>query len=345
MQTCTSSICSNEGRQIGQVCGANKYWRKSHYPWTKGGRSETYRFHLSGCSTSQSAFGFRNFSTNAISKDENGTKVLDMDVETMSRNKLLAVLAEVLAVITLSKNGYKKFRVLLPSGVPTPDFEAEDTEGKRTRVEVKNLRAPKDIVRTVVAAHWRKRTAEHPKRYCFKAVLTYSHRGSLSSEAITRLSAIIDVLPETKHPVEEILAGGVKIRIEKAEQYAQHVGRRNAVLLDITGKDKPGILILSGMNAGHLATELSEVQSLFLKAVRRVVECTPKFFGESFHAGVDDVNLIAMRWEPPEFIASAEMMEHIADQIGGLFTSFQLPLKLVIFVDPEIEWELIKKYS
>jgi len=129
-----------------------------------------------------------------------------------AEEKLLAILAEVLAVVKLSTMGYKNFRVFLASTVSTPDFEAEDAQANRTWIEVKNLRAPKDIVRSVVAAQWKRRAVANPTRYNFKAVLKYSHRGSLSSNAIKRLGSIIDVLPDTKNPIEEVLDGGVRIR-------------------------------------------------------------------------------------------------------------------------------------
>jgi hypothetical protein len=54
---------------------------------------------------------------------------------------------------------------------------------------------------------------------------------------------------------------------------------------------------------------------------------------------------MALRWEPPDFLVSEEMMQFVATKIENLFADFQLPLKVVIFVDPEIGWELIKRYS
>src|SRR5689334_25322793 len=107
-----------------------------------------------------------------------------------AEDKLLSVAAEIMAVIKLSRMGYKRFRVLLPSQLPTPDFEAEDPGGKLTSIEVKNLREPEDIVRTVAFTHWKKKSAAAPDRYNFKAVLSHSHRGALSSNAVDRKSVV-----------------------------------------------------------------------------------------------------------------------------------------------------------
>lgn len=261
-----------------------------------------------------------------------------------AEDKLLSVAAEIMAVIKLSRMGYKRFRVLLPSHLPTPDFEAEDPEGKPTSIEVKNLREPEDIVRTVAVAHWKKKSAAAPDRYNFKAVVTHSHRGALSSTAMTRLRSIIDVLPDARKPFDEVLDGGIHVRVEKAADYAQRVGEREANFLEVSGINKPGLMVVSGITSENLVTDVSEVQSLFLKTLRRVVESVPKFFGENFMPGSGRINLIALRWEPPDLLVSEEMMEYVQTRIANLFDEFQLPLRVVIFVDPEIGWDLIRQY-
>ncbi len=38
-------------------------------------------------------------------------------------------------------------------------------------------------------------------------------------------------------------------------------------------------------------------------------------------------------------------MEYVQTKIENLFADFQLPLRVVIFVDPEIGWDLIKQYT
>ena len=262
-----------------------------------------------------------------------------------AEDKLRAVVAEIMAVITLSRAGYRQFRVLLPQESSTADFEAVDAAGKLVRIEVKNLREPDDIVRTVAVAHWKKRSAAKPGKYNFKAVLSHSHRGSLTASAKKRICSIIDSLPDARKPIDEVLDGGVHIRVEKAAQFASRVGQRDSFFLDMSGRDKPGILVVSGITSENLVTQISEVQSLFLKALRRVFESVPKFFGDTFTNEQPGINVMALRWEPPDFLVSEEMMQFVATKIENLFADFQLPLKVVIFVDPEIGWELIKRYS
>jgi hypothetical protein len=210
---------------------------------------------------------------------------------------------------------------------------------------VKNLRGPEDLVRTVAATQWRKRAAANPAKYNFKAVVSHSHRGSLSASAMKRICSIIDTLPEARRPIDEVLDGGVHIRVEKASEYSSRVGEQESFFLEMSGKHKPGLLVVSGITRESLITDVSEVQSLFLKVLRRVFESVPKFFGETFTADKAGNSVIALRWEPPDLLVSEEMMQYVATKIENLFADFQLPLKVVIFVDPEIGWDLIKRYS
>jgi hypothetical protein len=191
-----------------------------------------------------------------------------------AEDKLLSFMAEVMAVITLSRMGYKKFEVLIPSDLPVPDFAAEDPAGVPTQIEVKNLREPEDIVRTVAAAQWRKRSEARPGRYNFKAVLSHSHRGSLSSAATKRLRSIIDLLPRSKRAVDEVLDGGVHIRVEKAQEYVRRLGPHGAILNKTILKQAPdrGLLVVSTITA-NFASDISEIQSLFLKSCEACLHC------------------------------------------------------------------------
>ena len=63
-----------------------------------------------------------------------------------AEDKLLSVAAEIMAVIKLSRMGYRRFRVLLPSYLATPDFEAEDPDGKPTNIEVKRMDCRQELL-------------------------------------------------------------------------------------------------------------------------------------------------------------------------------------------------------
>jgi len=56
------------------------------------------------------------------------------------------------------------------------------------------------------------------------------------------------------------------------------------------------------------------------------------------------INVVALRWEPPDFVRNEKMLCYIQDKIETLFSDFNLQLKPIIFCDPEIPWDLIKRY-
>ncbi|HKD44951.1 MAG TPA: hypothetical protein VKD24_04785, partial [Candidatus Angelobacter sp.] len=72
---------------------------------------------------------------------------------TDAREKLIAFMAEIMAPVHLAALGYEAFKVLMATRKRTPDFEAQ-VNGKEARIEVKNLREPRDRVRTVAVNHW-----------------------------------------------------------------------------------------------------------------------------------------------------------------------------------------------
>ena len=71
-------------------------------------------------------------------------------------DKLRGVAAEIQCVIELSKRGFSNFKVISPGGLPSVDFEAV-LDGRRARIEVKNLREPADHIRVIASAEWKKR--------------------------------------------------------------------------------------------------------------------------------------------------------------------------------------------
>ena len=94
--------------------------------------------------------------------------------ETDAAEKLIAFMAEIMAPVHLAALGYEGFKVLTATGKRTPDFEAQ-RKGKEARIEVKNLREPKDRVRTVAANDWKSLVEKDPKRYCFRVLLRHRH--------------------------------------------------------------------------------------------------------------------------------------------------------------------------
>jgi hypothetical protein len=123
-----------------------------------------------------------------------------------------------LAVIHLGTLGYRDFRILNRGKGQTPDFAAR-LDDKEARIEVKNLREPKDIVRTVASSEWKRLVKSSPQKYNFGVMLRHSHRGQLSLAAQTRLCTLLNQLPKSKrNPIDEVLDGGVEIRIERLDE-------------------------------------------------------------------------------------------------------------------------------
>jgi len=258
--------------------------------------------------------------------------------------KLLALAAEIMAVVHLRELGYAEFRVLMPTGKSTPDFEARLGQQKAL-IEVKNLREPQDILRTVAVQHWNDLRSRNPKRYNFRIVLRHAHRGQLSLAAQKRLRTILDQLPDrTASVVSEDIDNGIQVRIERLKDNSKPQLAPEAIFFDLfTNRSKPnGMLLVSGITEEHLTIGSSEIQSLFLKAIRPIAGALDKFFGDAFDPV--SLNVIALRWEPPDFLVAPEMLSYVTEKIEGLFDSFGLQLKPIIFCEPLIPLELLQRY-
>jgi hypothetical protein len=91
------------------------------------------------------------------------------------------------------------------------------------------------------------------------------------------------------------------------------------------------------------AKDTSEVQGLFLKALSPIADSTWKFFGRtSFDP--EAVNVVALRWEPPQILYDAEVIPYTQEKLESLFAAFDLRLKIFIFVEPPALLPLLKKY-
>jgi hypothetical protein len=260
--------------------------------------------------------------------------------------KLKSLMAEIMAVIHLSGLGYTDFEVLLPEAEPTPDFSAR-IDGKEAAVEVKNLREPQDMVRTVAGTHWQKLRATTPEAYNFRVLLRHSHRGPLGKEAQKRLRSLLDQLPKIKrNPFDEVLPGKISIRFERIDDPSLKRSAGEAWMLRaLASSSSPGQLIVaSAVGEQHLSFHVTELQSLFLKVLRTIMtEVWPKFFGELARPEV--MNVVAMRWEPPELFYDRTLLTYTQEHIEKLFGDFGLQLKPIIFCDPEIPWDLIRQYE
>jgi hypothetical protein len=265
--------------------------------------------------------------------------------EADAEEKLTAFMAEIMAPAHLALLGYQGFKLLIPTGKRIPDFEAQ-LKGKGARVEVKNLREPKDRVRTVAVSHWKTLVGRDPKRYSFRVLVRHRHQGPLSQAAQQRLRTILDILPDTrKNPINEVLDGGLKVRIEKIDESGpQRSPGETWMLRSLNPASAQGQMVVVGtVGAEDLALRIDEIQCLLLKVLPRVVDALPKFFGEDAFRP-DCANVIALRWEPPTLWFSPEALAYTEEKIESLFAAFDLQLKPIIFCDPAIPWDLIERH-
>jgi len=107
-------------------------------------------------------------------------------------------MAEIFAVINLSRSNYKDFEVVLAGrgkSQATVDFMAR-RDGRPVRIEVKRLHIPEHIIRTVVEKRWRECRRSEPNRYNFGLTVIHHHHGALSDDAIARLNDAVNRLPD-----------------------------------------------------------------------------------------------------------------------------------------------------
>jgi hypothetical protein len=259
-----------------------------------------------------------------------------------AQRKLGDFLAEIMAAVHLYSLGYSDFSVVLAGDKKMPDFTAS-FEGQPAAVEVKNLQEPADILRNVAAKQWKEITEAQPDRYRFRVILRHERCGRLTAAAQQRLCNILTQLPQIKrYPYKDIIDGGVAIQIELSENGT--LPASEAAMLDhlAAGKESQ-LVVVTGVSANDLSTGIDEVQALFLKSLRVVAEATPKFFSESYRP--EHRNLIALHWNPPEFIYNPEMLTYTNQEIEKLFEAFSLQLTPVIFCDPALPWLLLKQYT
>jgi len=259
------------------------------------------------------------------------------------RPKVAGVIAEVFAVLHLSKLGYGNFNAVLPSDRSSPDFMAE-FEGAPARVEVKHLAAPDDWITKVAISRWEERSQALPAKYRFRAVLKHNSRGFVSEAAKKRLQSIVDQLPTFREPFEELLDGGIRVRFEKyplaaepegfleQKMHARHLARPHA---------SGYVTVITGIGPDNLQFNVGEFQALFLKALRVIAAATPKFFSK----GVDRVphNVIALYWEVPDPFVDSDVPDIIGREVETLLSKFDIQLKVVMFwQEPQVPLSVLK---
>jgi hypothetical protein len=248
-------------------------------------------------------------------------------------------ITEIFAVLYLSRNGYTDFEIVLAgNNMKAVDFVASRA-GKRVRIEVKNLREPEDIVRTVAGERWKRCRAEHPNKFNFSVLLSHSHSGPLTDAAISGLKNVIDQIPEFASSDRQIvLDGNVQITIRRLNE--EKVGAEDVMIEHMTDRGRESRLIVqSPIKAADLEFSLPDLQRLFVKAFATVGDAVFKFFGRQSDS--ESENVIVLRWQAPEFFYDEDTPQIVKQAIEGAFTS--VSLQMTVFVlgsDPEPNFKL-----
>jgi len=224
-------------------------------------------------------------------------------------------MAEVLAVINLSRLGYTHFEVVLAGGNrKAVDFMAQH-KGRRARIEVKNLHESEDIIRTVVSKHLEKCRQKHPDRFDFTLSVNHYHHGTLSDGAIARVKNAIDQLPKIardEYPVT--LDGEIRVVLKR---------------IKVDPGQRTGLVIQSGFRSDDFEFDLPELQGLFVKTLRVVSQSIEKFFGRQ--ADPEAINVITFQWLPPKVMYDPNTLETVQRAIEEAFAAVGLQFKVLIF--------------
>lgn len=263
-------------------------------------------------------------------------KKADAELSESPLTRIDDFITEVLAVLYLSRNGYTDFEIVLAGNKKAVDFTALRA-GKRVRIEVKNLREPEDIIRTVAGARWKECKARQPDKFNFSVLLIHSHSGPLTDDAISRLRNVIDEIPDVAGSDRQIvLDGNVPITIQRlSEEAIQKLGTEGVMLAHMTGVGRESRLIVqSPIRAADLEFNLPVLQRLFVKAFATVGDAVFKFFGRQSDA--ESENVMVLRWQAPDIFYDESTPQIIKQSIEKAFMT--VGLQLTIFVlgsDPE----------
>jgi hypothetical protein len=247
-------------------------------------------------------------------------------------------ITEVFAVLHLSRNGgYSQFEVVLGSNKPLPDFVARKN-GKRVRIEVKNLHEPGDIIRTIAKERLLECRSKNPDKYNFSISVEHSYHSPLSEAAMSRLKNAIDELPdvcEKEHKI--VLDGGIKVTLKRLDEEAiKASGDEGAPLSEMLkhAEGTPRFIVESPIRISDLEFNLSDLQLLFVKAFRIVGDAAKKFFGRQ--SDPDAENIMVMRWEPPLPMYDEQTPKIVGEAIGKAFAAVGLELTVIVLgSDPE----------
>lgn len=232
--------------------------------------------------------------------------------------QILDVFAEVLAVLNLASLGASAFQVWLPvADVKTPDFTCI-LGGKRTAIEVKNLRVHR-FAENVMLNHYYDIALKRDIKPPLTLVLHRSTRESLGRdehcEAELRevVERLIDFRPDVDHEIELLSGAIVRFRLEKGGHPRAVETSRHDADVDIVSR---------------------EIRTKILRVAK---EALPQLFSD--RVGSAERRVIAMRWELPWYdIQRPEgVSEVLQTDFETLWADCGCRAEVLIFTDFSIE--------
>ncbi len=183
----------------------------------------------------------------ALRNPEDAVRKADVELGTSPARRIDDFMAEVFAVLRLSRSGYKDLELVLAEREPTVDYIARNA-ARRVRIEVKRLQEAQDIIRNVASARWNECQSKDPKSFNFRAALSHSYHGPLSDAAISKLRNVIDQFPDRASGKSTVtLDGNIPITVKRiSTSRARSMDhRRDEFLEAILPPQRTGLVVTS----------------------------------------------------------------------------------------------------
>ena len=217
-------------------------------------------------------------------------------------DKLDDLVAEMVAVVYLTGQGYSGFRILATSRSRMPDFEARRGQ-RRAFVEVKNLKVP-DSIGTVAFRRWHANTARNPNAFSFNAMLEYEavFEPQLDTAQVNVLNRVIDQLASRPRPSD------FRATLPKGE-----------VVRFILTDGPPGMICHGAILLDEQEGARDLVHKLFQGMVGKALS---QLHSSSLPEGA--LRVIVLRWRVPDDVSfvEQEVRPRVENALARLLTTF-----------------------
>jgi hypothetical protein len=217
--------------------------------------------------------------------------------------KLDDLVAEMVAVVYLSTQGFSQLRFCLPGELATPDLRAVKC-GQDAFIEVKNLREPLSLA-IIAFSRWHANRAADPDRFSFEAIVEYEGiEPELNPQQREALERLVDRLPDRQRPVRftETLPGGLEITLSL--------------------RDGHGVMMTHGPGGALDPVRIRSSQSLVYKIMAPAAKALLQLYNPRVPAGA--LRVMLLRWKVPDdvWLVGEEVREQVGTAIQGFLGAF-----------------------